>query len=145
MRRTISKKTAKLIKFPSPLGVIYFQIDLKYIIVPEEQFPSPLGVIYFQMILLVIYTHLTAQFPSPLGVIFFQIDYSDYDSEKCNNGFPSPLGVIFFQINLKNVKTEQRISFRLLSELSFSKCNRRLYTECKRQVSVSSRSYLFPN
>ena len=95
MRRTISKKTAKLIKFPSPLGVIYFQIDLKYIIVPEEQFPSPLGVIYFQM---------------KGSYIIAQV-----------KRFPSPLGVIYFQIK-DNRRSDTVISgFRLLSELSISK------------------------
>ena len=85
--------------FPSPLGVIYFQICRKAIgKQPERGFPSPLGVIYFQISTSTVHAIVQYRmFPSPLGVIYFQI-MQKVNFEELKKLFPSPLGVIYFQI-----------------------------------------------
>ena len=59
--------------FPSPLGVIYFQITTNNVWKFEDYFPSPLGVIYFQISTAATPANSATNFPSPLGVIYFQI------------------------------------------------------------------------
>ena len=87
-----------LVKFPSPLGVLYFSIFLLIILVlvagvvsvPSRgsiflytlyedghvfswEFPSPLGVLYFSMVGIGIDASMASAFPSPLGVLYFSM------------------------------------------------------------------------
>ena len=66
-------------KFPSPLGVSYFQISKEFFFrnLFHNVFPSPLGVSYFQISLKVCKRCLLLlkKFPSPLGVSYFQIGW----------------------------------------------------------------------
>ena len=119
---TITNTTKDFTPFPSPLGVSYFQIERKKIMVKLTilKFPSPLGVSYFQ----ILWSRFLRQcilFPSPLGVSYFQI-VTDCVLYTAFSAFPSPLGVSYFQI-----KTHQ-----------MNKSN-------KSAVSVPSRGILFPN
>ena len=90
-------------KFPSPLGVSYFQIQssLSFPQILFLLFPSPLGVSYFQIVHIDFNAHPSLiEFPSPLGVSYFQM-VENSNSMKCLavKKFPSPLGVSYFQIN----------------------------------------------
>ena len=60
-------------KFPSPLGVSYFQMQKKFGIVYHVTVSVPSRGILFPNRLVYGYTATSAKFPSPLGVSYFQI------------------------------------------------------------------------
>ena len=103
-------------------GLSYFKLDeLLRVNKDGEPFPSPFGVILFQI-------HAGEMippgyaFPSPFGVILFQIKIQE-DAERSIE-FPSPFGVILFQINFRRM-LRHTSCFRPLSGLSYFKCKGR--------------------
>ena len=107
-------------RFPSPLGVIYFQISRRLASTLQRKFPSPLGVIYFQIYMQVTWW-LCYRIISVSSRSYLFPNETDMTVTERNIRFPSPLGVIYFQITSVENYTKTLVDFRLLSELSISK------------------------
>ena len=107
------------VQFPSPLGVIYFQIfksirkgKRNEISVSSRSYLFPnFSQISFDIAKKISVSSRSYLFPNE----------TDMTVTERNIRFPSPLGVIYFQITSVENYTKTLVDFRLLSELSISK------------------------
>ena len=130
--------------FPSPIGVLFFQIIRSDSCRIAYWFPSPIGVLFFQIRKAVNYERIQNIVSVPYrGSIFPNyelVKMDDYLDE-----FPSPIGVLFFQILLYVSIKSCQISFRPLSGFYFSKWKKVELKASGIPVSVPYRGSIFPN
>ena len=129
--------------FPSPLGVIYFSMNVKKTNQDfSNLFPSPLGVIYFSILLSQLACVRGLVSVPSRGYLFLNIS-SGIRHRFCGKGFPSPLGVIYFSM-LQDASLSGTGEFPSpLGVIYFSIRHTEHYFAEK--VSVPSRGYLFLN
>ena len=80
--------------YPPPAEVLYFLIHDEERREKGYKFPSPLGELYFLINICLLVAGKIQPFPSPLGELYFLIVYTEISIT--TKGFPSPLGELYF-------------------------------------------------
>ena len=93
--------------FPSPIGVLFFQIIRSDSCRIAYWFPSPIGVLFFQIRKAVNYERIQNIVSVPYRGSIFPNMFETLLAYGCVL-FPSPIGVLFFQIKRKNRKWKNR-------------------------------------